>query len=245
MARKVGVVIPARDEQGCIALVVRRCFAGASEFHCVRVVVADNNSRDQTAAAAREAGAEVISVLKRGYGEACLAAVRHLGDWPDLLVFIDGDGSSRPEEISRLLEPIQSGRADMVIGERPEHSPLTLLQRWGNTLATCIIALRWGRTFHDIGPFRALRRASYDRLGMTNRTWGWTVEMQILALLRGLRVEEVLVSCEARLAGKSKISGSIVGAARAATQILWTLLRYTLLPVSAPDTRRAEPSGSN
>ncbi|MDA2938033.1 hypothetical protein MYX75_07205 [Acidobacteria bacterium AH-259-A15] len=141
-------------------------------------------------------------------------------------MFVDADGSSRPEEMGRLLEPIQEDWADLVIGVRPSDAPMARPQRWGNRLATQLITWRWGHVFTDLGPFRAIRRTSYERLGMQDRTWGWTVEMQILALLSGLRVEEVSVSWERRLAGDSKISGTVSGVLRAGTRILWTIARY-------------------
>ncbi len=225
---KVGIVIPAFNEELSVAEVIARTLASRRSGDVWRVVVADNLSTDRTAERARAAGAEVVAAIPRGYGQACLSAIAHLGDWPEALAFLDADGSSRPEELDRLLAPIREGRADMVIGRRPANSPMTPPQRWGTRLAANLIRLRWRRRCADIGPFRAITRESYSRLGMQDQTWGWTVEMQILAVLKGLRVEEVPTSWERRIAGKSKISGTVGGVVRAGGRILWTIGRHWL-----------------
>ncbi len=223
---KVGVVIPALNEERTVGAVVRGCRAALSDLCPVRVVVADNGSSDHTAAAAAKAGAEVVDAPRRGYGSACLRAIDHLGTWPDLLLFIDADGSSRTDEIRQLIDPIVTRQADMVVGSRPKHAPMTLPQKWGTWLAARLIGLRWGRHFKDIGPFRAVRADAYRTLGMKDQTWGWTVEMQILALIQGVQVVEVPVSWEERQGGVSKISGTVSGVVRAGSRIIWTLVRY-------------------
>lgn len=222
----VGIVIPACNEQESVAQIVRRCLDANSPEDQIRVVVADNESSDETARRAREAGAEVAPASPRGYGHACLAAIERLGGWPDVLVFLDADGSSRPEEIELLLAPIREGRVDLTLGRRPLDSPMTPPQRWGTRLAAFLIHLRWGRRFQDIGPFRAIRADAFHRLAMRDRTWGWTVEMQILAISQGLRIQEVPTSWEKRLAGVSKISGTVSGVVRAGARILWTIGKY-------------------
>ncbi|MGH9338547.1 MAG: glycosyltransferase family 2 protein [Acidobacteriota bacterium] len=223
---KVGLIIPAYNEEESIGQVVRRCMNLASQPGTGRVVVCDNDSSDSTAEVARAAGAEVVHAAPRGYGIACQRGIQHLGSWPDVLVFIDADGSSRPEEIDRLLKPIRCSGADLVIGRRPPDSPMTPPQRWGTRFAVWTLNWRWGSTFTDIGPFRAIRRISLEKLKMRDRTWGWTIEMQILAILNGLKVEEAPVSWEKRLAGRSKISGTVSGVLRAGARILWTIGRY-------------------
>jgi hypothetical protein len=225
---KIGVVIPANDEQGSVGQIVQRCRESSDPFGSCRIVVCDNNSSDATASVARAAGAEVVFARQRGYGNACLSAIAHLGAWPDVLVFMDADGSSRPEEMGSLLRPILDEGVELVLGSRPPDSSMTLPQRWGNGLATRLISWRWGHTFSDLGPFRAIRYASYGRLGMQDRTWGWTVEMQILAVLSGLRIQEVSVSWDERMAGVSKISGTISGVVRAGAKILSTIARLSL-----------------
>lgn len=225
---KVGVVIPAQDEEESVGRVVAGCRLLSSREHEIRVVVCDNGSSDGTRDAAKREGAEVVYARESGYGLACLTAVTTLGTWPDVLLFIDADGSSRPEEARNLLAPIQAGRAELVIGARTSRVHMTFPQRWGTWLATKMVAWRWGHSFQDIGPFRAIARSSYERLEMKDRTWGWTVEMQILALLCSLMIEEVPVSWDRRLAGVSKISGTVTGVIRSGVRIIWTIGRYAV-----------------
>ena len=162
---KIGVVIPANDEEQSVGRVVRRCRKSAALFGSCRIVVCDNNSSDETASVARSAGAEVTFARQRGYGNACLTAIAHLGDWPDVLVFVDADGSSRPEEIGRLLEPIQHEGVEFVLGTRPSDSPMTLPQRWGDGLATRLISFRWGTHLQRSRSFsrRSVRQLSAPR----------------------------------------------------------------------------------
>lgn len=224
---RVGVVIPALNESASVGDIVRRCLDQCADGDEMRVVVCDNASTDDTADVAREAGAEVVAEPHRGYGAACLAAITSMGKWPDVIAFIDADGSSLPEEIERLLAPIRREEADLVMGRRqPSPGAMTPQQHFGGWLATRLIALRWGVRYADLGPFRAIRRDAYERLGMSDRTWGWTVEMQILAAIERLRIEEVEVSWERRVAGESKISGNIVGVLRAGFKILYTIGRF-------------------
>ncbi|GAB4111222.1 MAG: glycosyltransferase family 2 protein [Acidobacteriota bacterium] len=223
---RLGIVIPALNEELTVAQVVTRCRESTREWGQVRVVVADNGSTDRTALLAQEAGAEVVQVRRRGYGNACLGALDHLGEWPDVLVFLDADGSSPPEEIPRLLQPLADGHADLVLGRRPAGAAMTPPQRWGTRLAVWLVNRRWGADYHDMGPFRAIRRQVLAELAMTDRTWGWTIEMQILACRKGVRFLEVPVSWEPRLAGRSKISGTLSGVMRAGGRILWTVGRY-------------------
>ena len=224
----IAVVIPALNEEEIIGHIVRRCQRVLARLDSGRIVVCDNNSRDRTVAVALEAGAEVTRARRNGYGTACRKGTSYLGSWPDVLVFLDADGSSCPEEIECLLEPIQADRADLVIGVRPSNSPMPPLQIWGNRLATRLINLRWNYSFADLGPFRAIRRGSYEELKMRDPTWGWTVEMQIRALLCNLRIEETPVSCKPRLAGVSKISGTVSGSVKAGVRILWTIFSHSL-----------------
>jgi len=225
---KAGVVIPALNEEASVGRIVSGIRAAADPIGSCRVVVADNDSTDATGEAAMAAGARVVRVAERGYGAACLGAISALGDWPDVLVFIDADGSSRPDELARLLDPIRRHRADLVLGQRPADGPMTPPQRWGTRLAVTLTNLRWSSSFSDMGPFRAITRSAYERLGMSDRTWGWTIEMQILAVRAKLDWVEVPVSWEKRIGGTSKISGSVSGVIRAGGRILWTVARYGL-----------------
>ncbi len=157
-----------------------------------------------------------------GYGAACLAGIAALPE-VDIVVFVDGDNSDYPEDMADLVDPIIAGRADLVIGSRvlgqAEAGALTPQQRWGNWLATRLIRLIWGVRFTDLGPFRAISRDALDRLAMADRTYGWTVEMQIKAAELGLTVIEVPVRYRRRI-GVSKISGTVRGVVLAGTKIL-------------------------
>ena len=224
---KLGVVIPALNESATIGQVVGEALENTVD--CItRVVVADNGSQDDTAAVARRAGAEVVFASPQGYGRACLAAVERLADWPDVFLFLDADGSTRAAEIPALLIPLKEDVADLVLGSRPAQLNMTLPQRWGTQLATTLIYFRWGHRFQDMGPFRAILSKAFRELGMRDKTWGWTVEMQILSLLKGLRIKEISVSWLPRQGGVSKISGTVSGVARAGARILWIIAKYSL-----------------
>lgn len=225
---RLGIVVPALNEEKSVGRVVERILRSAEPLGAVRVVVCDNHSSDDTANVALNAGAEVVQTESRGYGSACLRAIDHLDDWPDVLVFVDADGSSRPEEMISLIEPLQDGRADLVLGSRTFSPAMTLVQRWGTRLAVALVNFRWGSSFRDMGPFRCIRLDAYRRLGMRDRTWGWTIEMQILAGLQGVQTLEVPVAWEHRIAGRSKISGTLSGVLRAGVRILWTVGKYSL-----------------
>lgn len=224
---KVAIIIPARNEAQSVGAIVRRC-RSLSLSGTTRIVVGDNGSEDRTALEAKRAGAEVVFVPELGYGSACWRSIEFLGTWPEVLVFLDADGSSRPEEIPRLLGPIGAGIADLVVGHRPPKKNMSLPQYWGTRLTTQIIDWRWHHSFRDIGPFRAITVSGFQRIGMRDRTWGWTVEMQLLALFWGLRITEVPVSWDRRTSGESKISGTLEGVFRAGSRILWTLGRYAM-----------------
>jgi len=219
----IAVVIPALDEEQAIGKVLRDIPEGASQ-----VVVVDNGSRDRTAEVARGLGAEVVAEPRRGYGQACLTGIAQL-DRPDIVVFLDGDYSDYPEEMSALVAPLLTGEADMVIGSRTlgqrEKGALLPQARFGNWLSTLLIRLLFGVPFTDLGPFRALRFDALQRLAMQDRDFGWTVEMQVKAARLGLRAVEVPVRYRRRI-GTSKITGTLSGTLRAGHKILWTIFRY-------------------
>ena len=216
----IKLVIPARNEEGAIGKVV-----SAVVNQVDAVIVADNGSTDATAKIAAAAGAHVVYVAEAGYGRACLAAIHAAGDH-DILVFMDGDASDDPVDLPKVLAPILSGEFDMVIGSRIlgdcDPGALTLPQRFGNTLACWLMNLFWGYRFTDLGPFRAIRKESYDALKMQAPTFGWTVEMQVRALKQRLRCTEVPVHYRARI-GVSKISGTFKGVILAGWYILGTI----------------------
>jgi hypothetical protein len=172
----------------------------------------------------------VVRIGERGYGAACAGALRRLAADVDIVVFMDADGSDDPAEIMRLVEPIAQNHADLVIGSRAlgtiEPGALTPQQRFGNWLATRLIARIYRHRYTDLGPFRAIRRDLLDRIGMRDRRYGWTVEMQIRALQLDARVVEVPVTYRRRV-GKSKISGTLTGVLKAGWWILYTIFRYS------------------
>ncbi|SMB81221.1 glycosyl transferase family 2 [Hymenobacter roseosalivarius DSM 11622] len=227
---RIGVLIPAYNEARSIKLVLAEIPAGLVQ----EVVVVDNASTDNTAAAARAGGATVVTENRPGYGSACLAglayyAAQAAGQAPEILVFLDGDHSDYPEQMPALLAPILRGEADMVIGSRAlgqrEKGALLPQQRFGNWLATRLLRLRYGGTHTDLGPFRAIRSEALRQLGMADTTYGWTVEMQVKAARQGLAVVEVPVSYRRRI-GTSKVSGTVKGTLGAGYKILWTIFKY-------------------
>jgi glycosyltransferase involved in cell wall biosynthesis len=220
------VIVPALNEEAVIAQTLARI---PPSFH---IFVADNGSTDRTAEIARELGVTVVHEPERGYGAACLRAISALPAAIEFVVFLQADNSEDPDEAQILLAPIQDGRADLVIGSRTlgRAQPGSLLphQRFGNTIATFLIRLLYGHRYTDLGPFRAIRRDALDRLGMRDRNYGWTIEMQVLALKQGLRVMEVPVSYRKRSAGENKVSGNLWASLAAGWKIVWTVLRLAL-----------------
>ncbi len=223
----VDVVIPALNEEASLPRVL-----AALPKTVRRVVVADNGSSDGTARVAREGGAVVVPATRRGYGSACLAGLGFLraNDPPDIVVFLDADFSDHPEELPRLVAPIAEGRADLVIGSRVlgkrERGALLPQARAGNLVACGLIRLLYGYRYTDLGPFRAAGWNALERLEMCDPNFGWTAEMQVKALKRGLRVTEVPVSYRKRV-GVSKITGTIRGTFAAGYKILWTVWKYS------------------
>ncbi len=223
------VVVPALDEERPLPAVL----AAIPREPVREIVVVDNGSTDRTAEVARAAGATVLREPRRGYGAACLRGLDHLRAHPPAIVaFLDADGSDDPAELPRLLEPIEQGRADLVIGSRVlgarEPGSLTGVQRLGNALAVFLLRALYGARFTDLGPFRAIRWEALEGLGMRDRDYGWTVEMQARAARAGLRSIEVPVSCRRRAAGRSKVSGTVRGMVGAGIKILLTIVKVRL-----------------
>lgn len=223
---RLAVIIPALNEERALP----RVLADLPRDRLEEIVVVDNGSSDRTAAVARAGGASVLREARRGYGWACLAGIAHLrASQPDIVVFVDADYSDHPDELPTLIAPIVSGEYDMVIGSRTRGGaqPGALLPhaRFGNSLATLLIRLLYGFRYTDLGPFRALRFRSLLELGMMDRSYGWTVEMQIKAIQHGLRITEVPVRYRRRI-GVSKVSGTLKGTLLAGSAILWTVFRY-------------------
>jgi len=195
-----------------------------------RIIVIDNGSTDDTAAVARQLGAEVVHQQRRGYGNALLAGLDLLeSDPPEVVVILDADGAAPPGQLQQLLDPIRAGQADLVLSDRTvlaEPGSLTRTQRYGNRLATTLIAVTTGHRYRDMGPFRAIRWPSLVSLQMSDPTWGWNVEMQMKAAQRGLRIREIPLPYRRRQRGQSKISGSLSGAIRAGYRILQAVHRH-------------------
>ena len=219
-APKIAVIIPALDEEEAIGHVLKEIPAVVTA-----AIVADNGSTDRTAEVARAAGARVVTESTRGYGRACLAGLRAETD-ADVIVFLDADRSDYPEEMNLLLAPILAGDADFVLGYRSGVGrPLSA--RVGTALCVFLINLLWRTQYRDLGPFRAITRSALDRLRMADKTWGWTIEMQVKATEAGLRTQEVPVRQCPRI-GRSKISGTVRGTLRAGSRMIvtiWTLWR--------------------
>ncbi len=228
----VAVVMPALNEEASLPLVL----ADIPRTLTTDIVVADNGSHDRTADVARAAGAHVVREEQRGYGAACLRGLAELAQRPAgppvIVVFLDADYSDHPEEMPSLVEPIVQGRADMVLGSRlagaREAGAMPPQSVWGNRLACFLMRVLFGARYTDLGPFRAIRWDSLERLGMVDRNFGWTVEMQIKAARHKLRVLEVPVSYRRRI-GASKISGTVSGTMKAGAKILYLIGKYGVL----------------
>ena len=222
---RIGVVIPALNEEEAISHVVADIPDWVDE-----IVVADNGSSDRTAEIAEQAGAVVVHERECGYGAACQAAISALKS-AGIVVFLDGDYSDHPGEMAALVDPIAERRAEFVVGSRilgeAERGALMLQQRFGNWLACSLMRLFWRAHYTDLGPFRAVRRDALESLKMTDRKFGWTVEMQIKAAKAGLKSVEVPVSYRSRI-GASKISGTLSGSFKAGVGILGWIARSAL-----------------
>jgi glycosyltransferase involved in cell wall biosynthesis len=222
----VAAIIPALNEEAAIASVLQNL-----PYDCVTsVIVVDNGSTDATAAIAAAHGAIVVHEPQRGYGAACLRGIAEAQRREaDIIVFLDADGADHPDDIALVLRPIIDGSADLVIGSRArgtrERGSLTIPQRFGNWLATWLIRLLWRTRFTDLGPLRAIPSTALANLHMQDRTYGWTVEMQIKAAQQGLRCHEIPVRYRRRV-GTSKISGTVRGTIMAGVIILSTIARY-------------------
>ncbi len=219
----ISVIIPALNEEASIGVVLDAIPAWVDE----RIVV-DNGCSDGTAAVASQHGARVIEEPQPGYGAACLAGIA-AAESADIIVFLDADFSDDPSRMQSLVDPIIEDRADITISDRmatPEgRRAMSAAQYYGNRLACRLIKLFWGYGFHDLGPFRAIQRSSLVALAMADRDFGWTVEMQIKAVRRGLSIAQVPVAYRQRLAGRSKISGTVSGVVRAGAKILYVVFR--------------------
>ena len=225
---KIKVIIPAYNEQDSIANVVRDIPNSVEE-----VIVINNNSTDNTVINARNAGATVLTETNKGYGYACLKGMDYiakLSEKPDIIVFLDGDYSDYPEELTKLVAPIINDNVDFVVGSRVkelrEGGSMTPQQVFGNWLATFLMKLFFGAKFTDLGPFRAIKYQELLALNMQDKTYGWTVEMQLKALKQKLSYIEIPVRYKQRI-GVSKVSGTLKGTIFAGFKILGWIFKYS------------------
>jgi glycosyltransferase involved in cell wall biosynthesis len=238
----VSVIIPCLDEETAIG----PCVTAVRAHGVGEVIVVDGGSADRTAERASGAGARVVVETRRGYGRAMLAGIAAISPSAGIVLFIDGDGSDRPEMIPAVLAPIERGEADFVLGSRLygpyEPGSLAPAQIVAGHLAGWLIRVRYGVRFTDMSPFRAIRRDALERLGMCEETFGWNLEMQMRAAASALRIAEVPVGQRRRAGGVSKVSDDLATAARVAWVLAATFLRLAARvpvrrPASAPRSR--------
>ncbi|MBW2960992.1 glycosyltransferase family 2 protein [Mesonia aestuariivivens] len=225
---RIKVIIPAFNEEDSIGLVIQDIPDLVEE-----VIVVSNNSTDQTEENARKAGATVLTESRKGYGYACLKGMEYVAVQtakPDIIVFLDGDYSDYPEQLLKIIHPIVKDDLDLVIGARVdrlrEEGSMTYPQIFGNWLATHLMSLFFGAKFTDLGPFRAIKYDKLLKLQMEDKTYGWTVEMQLKAIKQKLSYVEVPVNYRNRI-GVSKVSGTIKGAVMAGVKILGWIFKYS------------------
>lgn len=229
MDYKIRVIIPAFNEENAVGKVIDEIPREIVK----EIIVVDNNSTDKTFKVAEEKGVTALKEIQKGYGFACLKGMAHISaqhdDETDIIVFLDGDYSDYPEEMSNLVASIVNENCDLVIGSRAlgekESGAMTPQQIFGNWLATRLIKLFYGVKYTDLGPFRAVKYESLKKINMVDTTYGWTVEMQLKAAKLKMNVKEVPVNYRVRV-GKSKISGTLKGTLMAGYKIIWTIFKH-------------------
>ncbi|MCH2225719.1 MAG: glycosyltransferase family 2 protein [Crocinitomicaceae bacterium] len=222
----ITVIIPAYNEEQSIGKVIQDIPSDIVNH----IIVVNNNSNDDTVKNAKAAGAIVLNEPRRGYGWACLKGIEHSKTLQtEIIVFLDGDYSDYPSEIPDVLAPIFNNNMDMVIGSRVlgkrEKGSLTPQQIFGNWLATRLIRIFYRARFSDLGPFRAIKSAHLEKLKMSDKTYGWTIEMQIKAAKQKMNFCEVPVNYKKRI-GISKVSGTIKGTVLAGIKIIFAVFKY-------------------
>lgn len=224
---KIGVIIPAYNEALSIGKVVLEIPQTVTE-----IVVVNNGSTDETEIKAISAGATVLNEPRKGYGHACLCGINYFNNLPkppEIVVFLDGDYSDYPEDLNIIIKPILEDQVDFVVGSRVksqrERGSMTPQQIFGNELASVLMSILYGGKFSDLGPFRAIKLAVLNKLKMQDKTYGWTVEMQLKILGNKFSYCEVPVRYKKRI-GKSKVSGTVVGTVMASIKILGWIFKY-------------------
>ncbi len=225
----IKVIIPAFNEADSISKVIKELPSSVSE-----IIVVNNNSTDSTVQNAEKAGATVVSEIRKGYGYACLKGLDYIAKQskaPNIIVFIDGDYSDYPEELEKVVAPIIEKDIDFVVGARVknlrEEGSMTPQQIFGNWLATFLMRLFFRAKFTDLGPFRAIKYEKLKELEMADKTYGWTVEMQLKVLRKKMTYIEVPVRYKKRI-GVSKVSGTVKGSIFAGIKILAWIFKYSL-----------------
>ncbi|MDB9760027.1 glycosyltransferase family 2 protein [bacterium] len=233
MTQKIKVIIPAYNEEDSIAKVINDIPTIVDE-----IIVISNNSTDKTEENAANAGATVLKESKRGYGYACLKGMDYIASTSlsdqqkktTIVVFLDGDYSDYPEQLTELVAPIINGNIDLVIGSRVkelrEAGSMTPQQVFGNWLATFLMNIFFGAKFTDLGPFRAIKYQKLLQLKMEDKTYGWTVEMQLKAIKQHFSYKEVPMKYRNRI-GISKVSGTLKGSILAGVKILGWIFKYS------------------
>ena len=224
----IKVIIPAYNEQDSIGSVVKDIPKIVDE-----IIVISNNSTDNTEINAKNAGATVLSETRKGYGYACLKGMDYIAKLaikPDIIVFLDGDYSDYPEQLTEIIAPIINQNLDFVVGARVkelrENGAMTPQQVFGNWLATFLMKLFFGARFSDLGPFRAIKYDKLLALHMEDKTYGWTVEMQLKVLKQKMTYKEIPVKYRNRI-GVSKVSGTVKGTIFAGVKILGWIFKYS------------------
>ncbi len=227
----IKVIIPAYNEENSITKVIKDIPSNVDE-----VIVVSNNSTDKTEQNAAEAGATVLTEPRKGYGYACLKGMDYIANlkapqYPDIIVFLDGDYSDYPEQLTQLVAPIINDKIDFVIGSRVkkyrESGSMTPQQVFGNWLATFLMRVFFGAKYTDLGPFRAIKYKKLVQLKMEDKTYGWTVEMQLKAIKKGYSYTEIPMKYRNRI-GVSKVSGTLKGTIFAGMKILGWIFKYSL-----------------
>ena len=228
MDPSIKVIIPAYNEADSIEKVIGDIPTLVSE-----IIVVSNNSSDATETIARTAGATVLKENRRGYGYACLKGMDYISELPskpDIIVFLDGDYSDYPEQLLEIIKPIIEDKIDFVVGAREkklrEKGSMTGPQIFGNWLATRLMRIFYRSKFTDLGPFRAITYTKLLDLNMQDKTYGWTVEMQLKALRKKYSYVEVPVKYRNRI-GHSKVSGTLKGTIFAGIKILGWIFKYS------------------
>ena len=228
MKAAVNVIIPVLNESAAISKVI-----GDIPDFVQEIIVVDNGSTDTTAEMAKNAGATVLHESKKGYGRACLKGLDYLKNSDqktDIVVFLDGDYSDYPEQMSDVIAPITDNNMDFVLGSRKknlsEKGAMQPQQRFGNWLATRLMTLFFNSKFTDLGPFRAIKYEVLNSLDMRDQTYGWTVEMQLKILKQKFTYCEIPVKYRNRI-GVSKVSGTLKGTIFAGVKILSWIFKYS------------------